>query len=118
MHLTFYRSTDNYWGQHLELNGRLVGLRGRHSGQTYGYIEISFRTDKPLGSSSFTTVISPAAFEALALEMVKADPGAAVKAFGAALQSVEFPKPEAKPTVPTHPTISANAPQTAATVTA
>jgi hypothetical protein len=55
------------------------------------------------GSTAFTIGIMPAQFEALAKEMVKAQPEAAVKAFGAAMQGVQIPKPEFKLPSPVAP---------------
>jgi hypothetical protein len=100
MRLSVYRSTSNCWGEHIEFNGGLRAIRQYVGGQPCGYIEVSFSTDKPLGKSSFTMAIDAPYFHELALEMVKADPDAAVKAFGAALQEVHAvhpPKPEPKP---------------------
>ncbi len=57
------------------------------------YLEIGFGTDLPERNSIFLGYISD--FETLAKEMVKADPEAAIKAFGAAMQQVSFsPKPQ------------------------
>ena len=98
MLLTMYRSTDAYWGERIEFNGWLGAYPAHWYPQGYrgpGHLHIEFKTDKPLGTSSFSAVIED--FEALGREMVKANPQAAIKAFGAALQEVHAvhpPKPK------------------------
>lgn len=93
MRLTFHRRTAANWGERLEFNGWLDETRQDFGGKTYDYIEVGFSTDKPLGKGWFTATIRAADFEALAKEMVKTDPEASVKAFGAALQDVHAVRP-------------------------
>ena len=70
-------------GKSFEINGWLHAAHVR--GRPCGHIEVSFETEKPLGASQFCAVIEATHFDELALEMMKAAPQAAVKAFGAAI---------------------------------
>jgi hypothetical protein len=45
---------------------------------------------------TYMTIITPEAFERLAAFMVKADPQAAIRAFGKAMQKVQLPTPDEK----------------------
>jgi hypothetical protein len=73
-------------------------MRVWHHDHSYGYLEIGFSTN-PDGRrrSTFSAGIGPNKFEELARLMVEADPQAAIRAFGAAMQDVEIQKRETNP---------------------
>jgi hypothetical protein len=73
-----------------------------------GWLTIAFSTN-PNGErrSVFSAVIHPRDFEALAMEMVKANPQAAVKAFGAAMQTVACQDPREADATPTRGAVTA-----------
>jgi hypothetical protein len=65
-----------------------------------GYLEAGFSTNREgQKKSTFNMAIYARDFETLALEMVKANPEAAIKAFGVAMQAAQFPS-EPEPTLP------------------
>jgi hypothetical protein len=64
------------------------------AGPADGYLRLFFDTGN---GSEFRGGISPSQFADLARAMVATDLEAAIKAFGAALQQVEMPKPPKKP---------------------
>src|SRR3954464_9762268 len=53
----------------------------------YGGVELVFAAERGYGDSHYDLRIHPASFEELAHAMMQADPNAAIKAFGAALQA-------------------------------
>jgi len=103
MRLTVDRRTSEHRGERIEFNGWLHAEIFHARGQDpIGFLRFGFDTDKPLGASQFSAAIEAIHFDQLALEMMKADPEAAVRAFGTALQQVHAvrpskPKPVAKP---------------------
>lgn len=73
----------------------LVGALQSVQTGTFRFLELRFATN-PNGqrSSLFSSGIGPADFEELARMMMQADPQAAVRAFGAALQTAEVQRRE------------------------
>jgi hypothetical protein len=72
----------------------LTGANTQDSKYFEGWLEIHVTTHGAR-SQSYVTRIPPPDFAALAKEMVNANPEAAIKAFGAAMQEVAFPpKPQ------------------------
>lgn len=59
-----------------------------------GHIEMRFGTGGEERQSSYYAPIGEGRFAELAQAMIKANPQAAIRAFGAAMQSVEIAKPK------------------------
>jgi hypothetical protein len=94
MPLKFTRSPykDHSYSAEVSMDGQLYTRPGD------GYIGIHFSTDPDRHNRSyFSAGINPHKFEELARLMVEADPQAAVRAFGAAIQDVEIQKREKGP---------------------
>lgn len=85
--LTVRRSAygdDNYWTRKQYQAG--VGVNFYQDGEP-GYVVISFATNPGgMRKQSYAVTIRPSDFERVASEMLKADPEAAIRAFGAAMQ--------------------------------
>ncbi len=91
MQLKFTREPyrDHSYSAEVSFDGQLRVWRE----PSYGYLEIGFSTDGQR-RNTFSAPIDPKQFEELARLMVEADPQAAIRAFGAAMQDVEIQKRE------------------------
>ncbi|MEA2891453.1 MAG: hypothetical protein QOI05_2246 [Bradyrhizobium sp.] len=82
---------DSYWTRKEYKAG--IGADFLEEGKP-GRVRIAFATNpEGLRKQSYSVTIRPDDFETVAREMMKADPEKAIRAFGAAMQDFERPKP-------------------------
>src|SRR5262245_21789159 len=94
MNLKAYRYPFTLWYDIRYPKEYRAGLRAVRDGNgciEWGYLDIAFATNpRGLNKSMFNVKILASDFEALAKEMMKADPHAAIKAFAVAINEAKI----------------------------